>query len=122
MSYDISLYRPEFLRRAIAENLGDWTGADPIAPETLEKVVQWLLDRGYAMEVDHPTYGKQFAHPNPAWGVEVGVYRGSVGFSIAYWEESTNAIAAVMTQARELAKLTGLAIHDPQSGEGSDSL
>ena len=39
MSYDISLYQPDFLKRAIKEDLGDWTEADPI-PESAASLIR----------------------------------------------------------------------------------
>ncbi len=118
MSYDISLYKPEFLRRAIEQRLGDWTDADPIPMPAIEGAVTWLIARGYTKEFEHPQLGRDFAHPNQAWGVQVGVHRGSISFSIPYWDGAVEAITAAKADAEELAEFTGLAVHDPQTGDG----
>lgn len=54
MSYDISLYSAGFLRRAIESNLGDWTGSDPIAPETLAYLVEMIRTYGFVETVPDP--------------------------------------------------------------------
>ena len=118
MSYDISLYKPEFLRRALEQHLGDWTDADPIPSTTVEDAVRWLIARGYKKEFEHPQHGREFAHPNGAWGVQVGVRRASISFTVPYWDDAVEAIIAAKVDADELAEVTGLAVHDPQTGDG----
>ena len=39
MSYDIALYRRDFLKKAIEEKRGDWTGADPISEDVIRAFV-----------------------------------------------------------------------------------
>jgi hypothetical protein len=117
MSYDISLYKSEFLRRAIEQNLGDWTNADPIPEADLAAIAARLLAKGYVKGFCHLQLGDEYTHPNNAWGIQVGIFRGSVGFTVAYGSDATNAVAAALSDARELAKLTKLALYDPQTGE-----
>lgn len=116
MSYDISFYRPEFLQRAIAANLGDWTDADPISPDAADTIIVWLLAHGY-VERSYPwSTGRCFSHPRPEWRIEANLFSGSLSFSVSYGPESTDAIQAVMADGRNLAKLVGLAFVDPHSG------
>jgi hypothetical protein len=117
VSYDISLYKPEFLRRAIEQQLGDWTKSDPIPEADLAAIADRLRAKNYVKEFGHPDLGDSYLHPNAAWGVKAGVYRGSVSFTVPYGDDAENAVAAALSDARELAQLAKLALYDPQSGE-----
>lgn len=114
MSYDINLYRPDFLRRAIEQNLGDWTEADPIDDKDVERIIKYLQQKGY-VEQFHPwNLGRSFVHPEPKWRIEADVFRGSVSFSVSFGEETEQAVNAATADARELTQLVNLALHDPQ--------
>ena len=112
MSYDIGLYEKQFLKRALEENLGDWTIADRIPMKKYEWVKQRLLQKGYLTE-DYDV----FAHPNPKWGVQIHFFEGEIAFVIAYWADAESAIATVMADAIELAREADLGFCDPQKGE-----
>ena len=120
MSYDIDLYDRQFLRRAIEQQLGDWTGADPLPSRTTDAAVAWLLARGYVTESEHTRLGHSFVHSNASWGVQAGVFRNCIAFTVPYWDDAAAAITAVKTDAIELAEFTHLAVHDPQTGRGED--
>ena len=116
MSYDIELYQPAFLKRAIEQNLGDWTNADPISERSLSLIRDRLLSKGY--RVDYESDGCcEFVHPNSNWGLQVAVFKGEVAFAIAYWEEADMAIEVARSDAKELAKLACLGYYDRQTGE-----
>lgn len=117
MSYDISLYKPEFLHRALEHGLGDWAKPDPIPEADVAAIVERLLAKGYLKEAGFSGFGDSYVHPTIAWGLQVGVYRGSVDFTVAYSDDVDNALAAAFSDARELAQLAKLAVYDPQSDE-----
>jgi len=116
MSYDILLYQRAFLKRAIAEDLGDWTKADPIPEIVRTKIRQRLEGMGYAVESDRDSCC-ELIHANPSWGLQVDIFRGEVAFSVPYWRDADSAIQAARRDAREVAALAGLAYFDQQTGE-----
>ena len=116
MSYDIYLYEKEFLIRAIKENLGDWTNADPIPEDALTAINYDLITKGYRLSSGSST-GKEYIHPNSKWGLQVSVFAGEIAFSIPYWDDADAAIATAVKHAKEMAKSAGLAYYDPQEGE-----
>lgn len=117
MSYDLALYSPEFLNRAIAANLGDWSDADPISPSTAEAIVTRLLSEGY-VERSYPwLIGRCFVHPRAELQIETNLFRGSLSFSVSYGPHSAEAINIATSEATAFAKLLGLAFCDPASGQ-----
>jgi hypothetical protein len=52
MSYDISLFEPQFLRRAIAEQLGDWTDAPQLPASALEPIRDRLKTQQFIIETE----------------------------------------------------------------------
>src|SRR5688572_27562676 len=110
MSYDISLYRPEFLRRAIEQNLGDWSRPDPIPEADVSAIVERLLSKGYVKQFAHPQFGDQYTHPNAGWGIQVSVDPGSIEFTVPYGVDAARAVAAALADARELKQLANLAL------------
>jgi hypothetical protein len=117
MSYDIGLYKPEFLRRAIEQNLGEWTRPDPIPEADMAAIVERLLAKGYVKKFVHPQLGDEYTHPDTDLGIQVSVYPGSVDFTVPYWVDAARAVAVALADAQELARLARLALYDPQSGE-----
>jgi len=116
MSYDIQLYQSAFLKRAIENDLGDWSDADPISEFSLSVVCDWLLEKGYIIE--HEGQGcREFVHPNSEWGLQVSVFKGEVAFTIPLWDEAEEAINIAQRDAKELATLAGLGYYDSQTGE-----
>jgi len=112
MSYDIFLYEKQFLRRALDEDLGDWTNADPIPDDKLRLIRERLKSKGYATDDDN-----EFEFPNADWGLEVSVFKGEVAFGIAYWDNADAAIEKARADALELAQDTELGFYDPQTDE-----
>jgi hypothetical protein len=116
MSYDILLCRPAFLKRALEENLGDWTDAEPISERSLLLIREWLLDKGYIVE--HEREGcRELVHLNSKWGLQVSLFKAEVAFTIPYWDEADIAIDVARSDAKELAKFAGLGYYDPQTGD-----
>jgi hypothetical protein len=112
MSYDVYLYEKRFLKRALDENLGDWSGADPIATERLEIVREGLKTKGYKSPDN-----SEFEHPNADWGLQVCVFSGEVAFAIAYWDDADTAIGTARADALAIARDANLGFYDPQTGE-----
>jgi hypothetical protein len=112
MSYDIFLYQKRFLKRALEEGLGDWTGADPIPAEKLRLIRERLKGKGYVTED-----GEEFEHANSTWGLQVSFFPGEVAFAIPYWDDAAAAIEAARAEAMELARELDLGFYDPQTGE-----
>ena len=116
MSYDIYLYKKEFFVRAIEEDLGDWTNADPISQDALNAIQEQLIAKGYNLEFEGGTC-KEYIHPNSKWGLQVSVFNGEIAFAIPYWDDAEAAITTAKADAKELGKAHGLAYYDPQEGE-----
>jgi hypothetical protein len=116
MSYDIYLYDKQFLCRAIEQDLGDWTNANPIGDEALNEIRSRVAAKGYLLESDGAAC-QEYIHPNEKWAIQVSIFKGEVSFSIPYWDNADSAISAARADAKELATATGLGFYDPQVGE-----
>jgi len=117
MSYEISLYRREFLDRAIREQLGDWTGADPIPEESRHEATAFLLNRGYT-EQNYPwqTDCQTYQHPELKEHLEVTVFDGCISVAIQYSGDAVDTVNMAIETAKELGRLIELAVYDPQDG------
>jgi hypothetical protein len=73
MSYDIALYEEAFFKRALAENLGDWTNADPISDEKKDRIRQLLSAKGYQYAGGHAE-AEEYLHANEIWAITVSIY------------------------------------------------
>ncbi|WP_425398574.1 hypothetical protein [Aeoliella sp.] len=116
MSYDLCLYRPEFLRHAIENNLGDWTDADPISEEMSDSIVAHLLRQQYSEQQYPWLIGRCFSHPDSGLQIEAHLYTGSLVFSVSYGPRSSEAVQVATNEARSAAKLFGLGFVDPETG------
>jgi hypothetical protein len=116
MSYDIGLYDKAFLKRAIAEDLGDYTIATPLSSKTIASVKERLLTLGYSVESDGVNC-TEFIHPNSAWALQVAVFKTEIAFSVPYWDDADAAIAQAKRHARLLAQEFDLGLTDRQDGE-----
>jgi hypothetical protein len=112
MSYDIYLYDRQFLKRALDEDLDDWSDAAPISKARLDLIRARLQAKGY-IDQDNDEY----AHPNEKWGTQVCIYSGEIAFDIPYWNDADAAIEAASADALELAQLAELGYYDPQIDE-----
>lgn len=116
MSYDISLFEPQFLRRALAEDLGDWTDATPLQEAALQAVRDRLRNEKFVMETDHSGC-QEWVHPKAAWGLQVALFNNQIAYSIPYWDDWENAAMYAQQEAKTLAAATGLGYYDAQSGD-----
>ena len=115
MSYEISLYRREFLDRAIREQLGDWTGADPIPEPSRLQAATFFEQRGYVEESYPWSTGRCFKQPSQP--VEATIYIGCISFAVHHSEQGLAALEAAKHEARALGQLLDLAAYDPQEGQ-----
>lgn len=117
MSYDLTLYRPEFLRRALADNLGDWSDADPIPSSIANTIVSRLLLQGYIEQFYPWLIGRCFAHPRSELQIEANLFRGSLSFSVSHSPHATEATEVALSEAVTFAQHFGLAFCNPATGQ-----
>ena len=117
MSYEISLYDRGFLDRALREQLGDWTIADPILQPSRDVAESFLLDRGYtAFRYPWQTNGQTYQHPELKQLLEVTIFDGCISFAIQNSETALDDIKIAVATAVQLGRLIDLAVFDPQDG------
>lgn len=116
MSYSINLYEPQFLRRAIAENLGDWSCATPLSEAAIEVVRDKLKAELFAIESPGPI-AQEWIHPKADWGLQVSLFRTEIAFVIPYWDDWENAVMVAESIAEDIVASTGLGYYDRQSGK-----
>ena len=116
MSYDIGLYDKAFLRRAIEEDLGDYTVAPRLPSAVIASIRDRLLSLGYTIESEGVNC-TEFIHPNDSWALQVAVFKTEIAFSVPYWDDAENAIAKAKSHARLLAQEFDLGLTDQQDGE-----
>lgn len=129
MSYDITLYRRDFLKRAIETNLGDWTGADPIPDDAIQALIAAVeaagfirsqVDQGFTDFAKQEGFdpGIEFNLDTQTLLAQLTVFPGEVAFSIPYSGPRTEASVDFCGQiARRLAAEHELGFNDPQIGE-----
>lgn len=129
MSYDITLYRRDFLKRAIEANLGDWSGADPIPDDAMRALIAAVEAAGFIRSPVDPGFtdfakqegfdpGMEFNLDTPTLLAQLTVFPGEVAFSIPYSDPRTHASVDFCNQiARRLAAEHELGFNDPQIGE-----
>ena len=115
MSYDIGLYQKSFLKKAVEEDLGDWTKADAIELAVREAIKDSLLKDGFILENDS-TLSAELIHPNEKWGLQVCIFKGEVSLSIPYWDDAENAVEEAKRIARIIAREFNLGYYDQQDG------
>jgi hypothetical protein len=115
MSYDIGLYKRTFLKKAVEQNLGDWTNADPLEPHVIESVKTKLITLGFILDCQSDL-STEFIHPNEQWGVQVSLSSGEISFSAPYWDHVDSAVEEATRIAKEIANEFDLGFHDPQIG------
>lgn len=128
MSYDISLYRRDFLEQAITERLGDWTAAPAIDDFVVRDIVSEAQRIGFRGVPQDPrfvafaaaqghTVADEFTLDTSDVLAQLMVFKGAVTFSIPYSNRASSSISSCLELARSLAAKHGLGLYDPQSGE-----
>jgi hypothetical protein len=112
MSYDLALYRTEFLQQAIDNEQTAWLNPLQFETETIAQIGEWLRRRGYLL--DDPEL-RDYSHPREEWGIQLTIFDGEIAFTIPYWDDIAAAITAALEDAQELARFAGLALYDPQT-------
>lgn len=119
MSYDIGLYNKAFLARVLAENIDDWTTADPFPPGAIDVARRILAAKGYTLECDDEE-SQEYLHPAEELAIQVGVFPNEITFSVPYSDDAEEAIAVALADAHEIAQAADLGIHDPQIGDSEE--
>ncbi len=76
--------RQDVLKKAIDDDLGDYTVAPALSTTTLASIKDRLSSLGYAIESENPNC-TEFIHPNAAWALQVAVFKTEIAFSVPYW-------------------------------------
>ena len=116
MSYDISLYKKSFLKKALEENLGDWTSADPVDEKVIKSIIEKLSSLGF-IEEEGVAIGREFTMDNDMILAQAISFNNSVSFMIPYSPKAEKSIEFCSMIAREIATEYSLGFHDPQTGE-----
>lgn len=127
MSYDISLFDRSFLKRAIETDLGDWTGAEPIAEGVKNLLVSRVIAEGFrlvSVNEDFAAFMRaqglepapEFEIDTPTLLAQLTIHSGQIAFTIPYSARAAASIESCARIARELAAECGLGYHDPQDG------
>lgn len=127
MSYDISLYDRNFLKRAIETHLGDWTGADPIPKEAVLFLITVAAAEGFKpvpLNEDFAAFVReQGAEPSqdyqlstPELLAQLVIHAGEMAFTIPYGPRAEASIVLCAGIARRVASECGLGFYDPQEG------
>jgi hypothetical protein len=128
MSYDIGLYRRDFLKRAIENKLDDWLGADPIPEQTIQAVleaakVEGFVERPLKQPRGATTTTRTFAcraelmKRTPTLLAQLHVFAGQIAFTIPYGPLARDSVPFCTRLAKEIARTHGLGYRDPQTGE-----
>jgi len=128
VSYDITLYRREFLKRAIENNLGDWTGADPIPDAVMKLVIGSFQAAGFVSQPVDESFadflrqegvvpGEEFVLDTSTVLARMTVFPGQIAFSIPHGERSNTSVDFCVQLASQAAEQHSLGFYDPQEGE-----
>jgi hypothetical protein len=124
MSYDVGLYRRDFLKRAIENELDDLLGADPIPEEAIQAVIEAAKAEGFVeARLKLPsapgplTCLAELMKKTPALLAQMHVFAGQIAFTIPYGPLARDSVAFCTRFAKQLAKTHGLGYRDTQTGE-----
>jgi hypothetical protein len=131
MSYDINIYQGAFLRRALSENLGDWTGAPDIDNGTRVRFGEALRAQGFRETPHEPKFltfaaakgfsvSHDFVRDDDEILATASVFSNSLTFSIPMSPRSGKSIEQCLNITRELVAFGELCSYDPQTGELSN--
>ncbi|MEZ4224733.1 MAG: HEAT repeat domain-containing protein [Polyangiaceae bacterium] len=119
MSYDISIYRAEFLELALAEGLGDWTNAPALPEDVRREAEEGLHELGFE---EQPTgLGKELLLDTPLMLAEASIFEGSIHLSVPFSERAEHTISTLVEFAKSFAFSRALGYYDPQTGEAGST-
>ena len=127
MTYDISLYDKDFLKRALEINLGHWRGAPEIDTDVIASIVSSAKAFGFVESPLNPqmiefmkqqghTPGREFTLDKEGMRAQLVVFPASITISIvstANFLETYNACSGL---AKQWGNAHGLGYCDPQVG------
>jgi hypothetical protein len=128
MSYDISLYEPNFLRSAVASNLGDWRAAPALNTETKNAIVHAAQSEGFVatphlpgfvefMQSQGATPSSDFRLTTPQLNLALQLFESSVVLAVHPSAVASASASFARSFGKRLAKELGLGFYDPQVGE-----
>lgn len=128
MSYDVSLYKPNFLRSAVASSLGDWRAAPALNAKAKDAIVQAAQSEGF-VATPHPpgfaefmrsqgiTPSSDFWLTTPQLNLTLQLFENSVVLAVQPSEEASTSVSFARDFGQRLAKELCLGFFDPQAGE-----
>jgi len=119
MSYDIFLYAKAFLERALATNLGDWTGADPISQPAIDGAIAAARGEGFGPAQAGGGSIELILDSDTALA-ELSIYPGEIAFTIPHGERAEKAIDLCRGLAKRIAEQHDLGFWDPQAGDDEE--
>lgn len=128
MSYDVSLYEPNFLRSAVASSLGDWRAAPALSAEAKDAIIQAAQSEGFVATPQPPgfvefmrsqgiTPSSDLRLTTPQIDLVLQLFENSVVLSVQPSAEASVSISFARDFGQRLAKELGLGYYDPQAGE-----
>ena len=128
MSYDIALYRQDFLKRAIENELDDWLGADPIPEQTIQAALEAARAEGFVEAPLKPPAGAiaaagpltcraELQKKTPTLLAQMHVFAGQIAFTIPYGPLARDSVAFCTRLAKQIARTHNLGYRDSQTGE-----
>ena len=128
MSYDVSLYEPNFLRSAVASSLGDWRAAPALSAEAKDAIIQAAQSEGFVATPQPPgfvefmrsqgiTPSSDFRLTTPQIDLVLQLFENSVVLAVQPSAEASVSISFARDFGQRLAKELGLGYYDPQAGE-----
>ncbi|WP_153242590.1 hypothetical protein [Frateuria defendens] len=128
MSYDFSLYDAAFLRRVIADGLGDWTGPPDLEPAVVSGILQLANANGFVatphdqrfvefLKSQGVTPSTDYQLETPRVSVMLQIFNGSIGLSVPTSDRAIASVEFARNFGLQLAQKFGLGFQDPQTGE-----
>lgn len=128
MSYDIMLYRRDFLKRAVENDLEDWSDPDPFAEDTVRALIDAATLEGFVLTPIDEEFvaftraegfepGTEFVLDTSTLLAQLTVFAGEIAFSIPYGNRAELSVTHCIRLAKRMSANYGLAYYDPQEGE-----
>jgi hypothetical protein len=128
MTYDVSLYEPNFLRSAVASSLGDWRAAPALSKTAKDAIVQAAQSEGF-VATPHPsefaefmrsqgvTPSSDFRLTTPQLSLALQLFENSVVLAVHSSAVASASVSFARAFGQRLGKELGLGFYDPQVGE-----
>ena len=128
MSYDIGLYRRDFLKRVIENKLDDWLGADRIPEQTIQAALEAAKVEGFVLRPLKLPSGATTTTTNfacraelmketPTLLAQLHIFPGQIALTIPCGPLVRDSVPFCTRLAKQIARTHGLGYRDPQTGE-----